>query len=325
MAPDGDVDGLTAGALALRTRERLGRKDVTVELAGKGEHVHADSMRARLRAARAGALIVLDMGSRGEPIVEGLPTLLIDHHQPRGFPPGAVVVSAFGHEPVAPTGLLAFQLFRGRVALDDLAWLALLGTVADLGTDAPFPGLPELLRRYGRKNVTEAVALLNAPRRHGDHDVATALEVLRQAEAPADIAQGRLPGVERLRAYRAEVAAEVSRCAKTRPLFAGRFALLAFQSRSKVHPLVAQRWLGRLRGKIVIAANFDYLPGKVNFAMRSTTDDNLIELLRGLGLPLRGDVAHGHPRATGGSLTHPEFGQLLEALGFTAGGVEARL
>ncbi|HLL82417.1 MAG TPA: hypothetical protein VK420_07185, partial [Longimicrobium sp.] len=311
-------------ALALRTLERLGRTDVAVELSGKGEHVHADTVRARLRAARPEALLVLDMGSRGEPILEGLPTLVVDHHQPRGFPPGAVVVSAFGHEPVAPTGLLAYELFSGVTALDDLAWLALLGTVADLGTDAPFSAVPALLRRHGRKNVTEAVALLNAPRRHGDHDVACALSVLLGAREPSDIAQGRVEGVDRLRAYRAEVAAEVSRCSKTRPLFAGRFALLAFQSRAKVHPLVAQRWLGRLRGKIVIAANFDYLPGKVNFAMRSTTGENLIELLRGLPLPLRGDVAHGHPRATGGSLTHPEFAHLLEALGFTGSGVEAR-
>ena len=52
----------------------------------------------------------------------------------------------------------------------------------------------------------------------------------------------------------------------------------------QVHPLVAVRWMRRLRDLVVIAANDGYRPGRVNSAMRTTADVNLVDLLRGLPL-----------------------------------------
>jgi single-stranded-DNA-specific exonuclease len=96
IACDRDVDGLSAGVLIARTLERLGAPAPPILTVRKGEHVQHPAMTARLRDAAPDALIVLDMGSRGLPILPGVPTLLVDHHQPHGFPPGAIVVSGFG-------------------------------------------------------------------------------------------------------------------------------------------------------------------------------------------------------------------------------------
>lgn len=320
IAADRDVDGLAAAVLTRRALERLGARAVAIVAAGKGEHPHHPALQARLHARRPDLLVVVDMGSRGGPILPGVPTVIIDHHQPRGFPPGAVAVSAFGHEPVAPTSLLAFELLRPLVAVDDLAWLAVLGTVADLGIAAPFPAVRAWLARHRPRDVTEAVALLNAARRAAGDEVEVALDVLERAASPGAIAGGRVAGVERLRACRRAVDAETRRCARTRPVFAGRYALLRCPSAMQVHPLVAVRWMRRLRGFVVIAANDGYLPGRVNFAIRTTADVNLVDLLRSVPLgAVDGEYGFGHPAATGGSLAPADFARLLEALGFPAG------
>lgn len=274
-------------------------------------------MRRRLRSARPDRLVVVDMGSRAEPILPGTPTLIVDHHQPAGIPGDAVFVSSYDHPPIAPASLLTFILAERVVDLDDRLWLAVVGTVADLGPDVEFPLVKQGLRRYGRRNVTETVALLNAAKRSAKHDVQTAFAVVERATSPADIAQGRVDGVERLRQYRREVADEVSRASRTRPVFAGRVALLRFSSGAQVHPLVAIRWARRLPNNIVVAANDGYLPGRVNFAVRSMLDVNLVDFLRGLGVgDVEGEYGYGHARASGGSLAPDDFARLLRAMGF---------
>lgn len=55
VAPHGDIDGLAAGALAIRALERIGAVPIPA-LPGKGEHVHTPAMQARLREARADGL-----------------------------------------------------------------------------------------------------------------------------------------------------------------------------------------------------------------------------------------------------------------------------
>ena len=80
---------------------------------------------------------------------------------------------------------------------------------------------------------------------------------------------------------------------------------------------MATRWAQRLPEHIVIAANTGYLPGRVNFALRSRMNTDLIAFLRGLELPpLQGEFANGHARATGGSLAAQDFLVFAEALGF---------
>ncbi|MFP2923680.1 DHH family phosphoesterase [Pyxidicoccus sp. 3LG] len=316
VAPHSDVDGLTSGVLMLRALEAVGAQPLA-RVPGKGEHAHSPAFQERLRAGAWDALVVLDMGSRAAPIVPGLPTLVVDHHLSESFPPGATVLTANGHEPIANSSLLTYVLVSPLVVPGPLEWLAVLGTVADLGADAPMPFLKDALKRAGRKAVTESVALLNAARRSSRFAAAQALEVLLRAGKASDIAESHVPGVDVLRDCRLEVQYEVARCAKTPPRFAGKVALLLFSSEAQVHPLVAVRWAQRLPEHIVIAANAGYLPGRVNFAMRSRAKVDLIEYLKGLDLPaLEGEYANGHARATGGSLSQADFLRFAEAAGF---------
>lgn len=316
IAPHTDVDGLSSGVLALRALRSLGAR-TTIRLPGKGEHAHSPSFQERLRRVGADALVVLDMGSRPGPILPELPTLIVDHHQTPQFPEGAQILSGYGHEPVAPSSLLTYALVSPMVIPGPLEWLAVMGTVADLGADASLPYLKDALRRAGRKAVTEAVALLNAARRASQFAAPLALEVLMRAANASDISEGRVSGVDALRDCRMEVQREVARCAKTPPRFAGNVALLLFSSGAQIHPLVAVRWAQRLPEHIVIAANTGYLPGRVNFAMRSRMSTDLIAFLKGLKLPpMQGELANGHARATGGSLSAQDFLVFAEALGF---------
>ena len=103
-----------------------------------------------------------------------------------------------------------------------------------------------------------------------------------RAGSASDISEGRVPGVDALRDCRLEVQREVARCAKAPPRFSGNVALLLFSSGAQVHPLVAVRWAQRFPEHIVIAANAGYLPGRVNFSVRSREPRDLIAFLRGL-------------------------------------------
>ncbi|NOJ93776.1 DHH family phosphoesterase [Corallococcus coralloides] len=316
VVPHTDVDGLTSGVLMLRALQSLGARP-TARLPGKGEDVHHPGFLERLGASSTEALVVLDMGSRAEPLLPGVPTMVVDHHASEVFPPGARVLTAYGHPPVANTSLLTYVLTSSFIVPGPLEWLAVLGTVADLGADAPMPFLRDALRRAKRSSVTEAVALLNAARRSSRFAAPLAMQVLLRAGSATDIAEGRVPGVDALRDCRLEVQREVARCAKTPPRFAGNLALLLFSSEAQVHPLVAMRWVQRLPDQIVVAANTGYLPGRVNFVLRSREPVDLLALLRGLDLPpMGGSFAHGHSRATGGSLPPADFLRLMDALGF---------
>lgn len=110
VVPDKDVDGLSAGAILTRTLRMMQQQqqqqhnppstasgggtgvggpeapnmEVCVVHIGKGENVHQPEVAARLAALRPSALVLLDMGSRGGPaVLPGVPTLIIDHHQPQ--------------------------------------------------------------------------------------------------------------------------------------------------------------------------------------------------------------------------------------------------
>ena len=325
VAPHGDADGLAAGVLAMRAVERMGGAPIAC-LPGKGEHVHTPAMRERLASIAADGLIVLDMGSRSGPIVRDLPTIVIDHHDARDVPDDVIYLSSAGCEPVAPTGLLAYELLRELAPLDDVAWLAWFATVGDLGMAHPFGHeLAPIAARYRKTHIAKAVSLVNAARRAGAYRPQLALDVLLAAREPADIARGTVAGVAELAACRAEVTAELARVARVPPRIAGNVALLRFSSSAQIHPLVATRWVTRLAPKIVIAANDGYLPGRVNFAVRSAADLDLLAFLRGLSLgKVEGEFANGHPRATGGSVPPAEFARILRALGYSEAIANAR-
>ncbi len=314
VASHNDVDGLASLIILSRALTACGSEPLPLP-GRRGEHVHQDGMRDRMRALEPDALVVLDMGSRSEPILEGVPTLVIDHHVPRGGGPrGALFVNGYDREPVAPTSVLAWAVCRDLPGIASSAWLAALGAVADLGTAAPFADLVGVVPKG--TSWTKAVSLLNAARRAPEDDVHTALQVLEAASSAQEISAGRVPGVAQLERYRQAVQAEVARCSRIAPKRIGPAALIRFSSAAQVHPLIAVRWSGRLAPAIVIAANDAFLPGRVNFAVRSASDVDLVAWLRSLPFTpsASAEFANGHPRATGGSLPIPDFERFVEVV-----------
>jgi single-stranded-DNA-specific exonuclease len=323
VASHNDVDGLASAAIVIRA---LASRGIAVEAlpSRRGEHVHEEAMRTRIRSLHPDALVVLDMGSRPDPILQDVPTLVIDHHDASGGSPhGALMVNGYDREPVAPTSVLTYVVCREMPGIQRSAWLAALGAIADLGTAAPFESLVGIEARGSA--WSRAASLLNAGRRAPEDDALTALHVLEAAADVHDITAGRVPGVERLEGYRRAVHAEIARCSRAAPLMLGDAALIRFSSRAQVHPMLATRWSGRLAPSVVIAANEGFLPGRVNFALRSDSDVNLLEWLR--NLPFRpsasAEYANGHPRATGGSLSVEDFDTFLDVLRARAGAATA--
>lgn len=343
VAPHPSVDGLAAGALALRALQAVGAR-VTAQVPGKGEHAFSPTFQQRLRAAQPDAFVVLERrprpssshatpweapspddaseskstpgrpsradgpaGPRSSDVMDdsvappGLPTLIVAPQADLAGKPGTTVLSARGLEPAVSCSLLTYALVSPYVVPGSLEWLAVVGTVADLGVDAPIPFLNDALRRAGRTAVTESVALLNAARKSSRFAAPLALGVLLRAGSATDITRGNVPGVDTLHDCRMEVQREVLRCSKTPPRIASPVALLLFSSEAQVHPQVAVRWAQRLPEHLIIAANAGYLPGRVDFAVRSRSPMALG------GLPLH---------STGGSLSREDFLRFAAGLGF---------
>lgn len=325
-----DADGLAAGAVAGRALARLGFADVQVIASGRGESAFGDEARARLAARAPDALVVTDLGVKAAGVLPGVPTLYVDHHQPDGMPnDGSTVVSGYAWDPVPNSAWMMWELLAplGTAAgapLDDLLWVAAVGTISDLGEKAPWERLPAVRKQYTAKWLKEAVALVNAARRATEFDVATPLGLLMTADGPRAVSEDDALGAGRLRAYRAEVAAALAEARKRAPLFAGGgspWAMVPVSSGCQIHPLIAQQWRGRLPRHAVMGANAAYLPGVVAFSCRTAREDlNLPALLRGaidLGA-LNADFGNGHDQASGGHLPPESFDRLLAALGFDA-------
>lgn len=69
------------------TLTALGATDIDTWFVPKGANIHTTDATEALAAFKADALVVLDQGSRGgPPILPGVPTLILDHHQSTVFP-----------------------------------------------------------------------------------------------------------------------------------------------------------------------------------------------------------------------------------------------
>lgn len=320
IAYPGDANGTSAAALAVRWAERSGRVALPLP-PGKGEDLYGGAFRARIEAARPDALLVLDQGSRARPVMPGMATLVVDHHDP---PPEGVPVEVYlsgielGEEPTPTASILAWRLVSPLVELADVRWLAAVGAIGDLGPGAPFQEVVEGKGSFGGKNLVETTALVNAAKRSSVHDTAASLAALLAAGTPADVAKERVPQAGLLARYRAGVAAERARCGATPPRFADPWVLLLFSSPCQVHGPVAAGWVSRLPRQIVLAANVGYTPGNVHFSARTKRrGENLLERLGAfretVGAP---ELGQGHAEATGGVLPVPAFERLLTAIGF---------
>jgi len=298
VVPHTDADGLSAGALALRAR---GEGADAAVLLGREQ----SPWRTPEALPSEGRVALLDWGVR--PF--GRTAVMVDHHVPETDDPGAgsLVLSGHGEEPQTCTAAL-----MRRIVPEQPSWLAAVGAVGDLG-DAGF-ALPEA-SPAPKTAIRKLVPLLNAPRRLPDSPaIRTALALLVEHDEPkAALAD---PRVAELEDARAEWRAGFDQVVRTAPQVGQDVAVIRFSTPYQVHPLVATTWARRLAPRMVMAANDDYLPGRVNFAVRGgAKGDDLRARLRAALPDATGELGNGHPRATGGSLVPEEFERLLAGLG----------
>jgi single-stranded-DNA-specific exonuclease len=313
---DSDADGVTAGVVWQLALERAGYSPVRV-VPNRERNAWAEANRERVRAASPDRLFVMDLGSRDEPVVEGVPTCFVDHHRPEGIPEGATFISAYTWDPIPNTSLLVWELASAVAEVGDLDWIAAIGVLSDLGDRAPFEMLAAAKKRHTAKYLKEATALVNASRRASHYDPEAAARALLEHEGPHALVESPSRDVAILRAARAEVKSELDEAKKAAPVFSGNVALVRVSSPCQIHPLVAQIWRSRLPKYVVIVANDAYLPGRVNFSARSQGDVAALDLLRSIELPEgEGSYGNGHDHASGGSLPFARWNALLAELGF---------
>ncbi|SEK38908.1 single-stranded-DNA-specific exonuclease [Sphingomonas palmae] len=311
-----DADGLAAVAILLRALQAGGR-NAEAAIVGKGETPWDNSFADRLRAMSPVGLIVTDLGTRGNPVLPGVPTLTIDHHRPTGTPPDGVTLSGHELDPEPTSALIAWWAAAAIGDQSDLQWLAALGLIGDMAPEHAFPELAEAQQRWGKTALRDATSLVNAPRRTAAADASPALRLLLEADGPKVITKGDSADAAALVAAKAEVRAEVEAARRVPPRVNGEVALILFSSPCQVHPLIAQQWRGRLKDKVVIAANSGYRPGWVHFAARSASGCDLLAFLaehRPDGAD--GRFGNGHAQATGGALPIEQWNAFVSGLGF---------
>jgi single-stranded-DNA-specific exonuclease len=310
---DADGDGLPAGALLQRALKVTGYTHVTVETRGKFENAWMPSVHERLRSEAPDALLIVDLGARPDTILPGVPTLLIDHHAPFGTPPGAVLLTSYGTEPTATSGLLALwcaQAIAPGLA-DSLQWMAGISLLSDLGDKAPFAELAESKKRFGVTALKDLTSLLNAPRRTAAGDAMVALNLLLQVDTPKQALSQPSVELDALRTAKAEVNEALAIARKSPPRFSTRWRdelgadmiAVRIDTPCQVHPLVAQIWRPRFPKAVVFGVNVGFRTGYVHFAGRAPKPVNLVRFLRAhTPAGADGTFGGGHDQASGGAL-----------------------
>lgn len=308
-----DADGLSALAILIRALRGAGWA-AQPRIVGKGETPWDEGFGATL--GDIGGLIVTDLGTRAGNIMPGVPTVLIDHHVPTGSPQ-AVTISGNGLSPEPTSALLAWWCAGALGNQDDLLWLAALGLIGDMAESAGFAELERAQARWGKTALKDAVSLVNAPRRTAAADATPALDLLLTGDGPKAITRGDSDDARALHAAKVEVREAVEAARRVPPRIVGDVALIRFHAAQQIHPLIAQQWRGRLKDKIVLAANTGYRDGWVHFAARSARGDDLVEFLsrhRPAGADSR--YGSGHAQATGGALRPTDWNAFVSGLGF---------
>jgi len=297
--------------------ERLGYRDFDIIITGKGQNAYTPAVKRQAAEFAPERLFVIDLGCKDEAVVEGVPTLFIDHHRPFGVPPEGVLISSYTWRPIPNSSLLTWWLCREMADVEDMDWVAAIGTLSDLGDKAPFEIIPEAKKKYKAKWLKEATALINAARRSSSGDATVALRAVLKASHPKDIVQGASEEARRLAEFRQEVKEAFNEAKRARPEFSGNVALVRISSPCYVHPLVAQIWRTRLPKYIVIVANDGYIPGYVAFSVRTAANVNVLDFLGRIEVDVaEGYMGYGHDQASSGVIPVESWKKLLKELGF---------
>ncbi len=324
---DADADGLPAAALLVRSLHAAGYSRVTTEARRKFENAWMPEVHARLRDRNPEALLIVDLGTRPDAILPGVPTLLIDHHAPFGTPPGATLLTSYGTEPTATSGLLAWWCAAAiaPALAQDLQWLAGISLLSDLGDKAPFPDLAESKKRFGSTAMRDLTTLLNAPRRSATGDATVALQILLEGASPKQILASDSPSLHALKEAKAEVGEALASARKAPPKFSSKWkdelgadiVCIRIDTPCQVHPLVAQIWKPRFPQAVVFGVNVGFRPGYVHFAGRAPKHVNLVQFLRNhTPNGADGTFGGGHDQASGGALPMAIWNAFITEMGF---------
>ncbi|MFS0770821.1 hypothetical protein [Sphingomonas sp. 1P08PE] len=235
-----------------------------------------------------------------------------------------MTISGNGLDPEPTSALLAWWAAGALGDQSDLLWLAAVGLIGDMADGLGFPELADAQARWGKTALRDATSLINAPRRTAEANAGPALRLLLDADGPKRITKGDDADARALHAAKAEVRTAMDEGKRVPPLVVGDVALIRLDSPCQIHPLIAQQWRGRLKDKIVIAANRGYRPGWVHFAARSASGRDLIAFLaahRPAGAD--GRYGNGHAQATGGALPIAVWNEFIAGLGLPQAQVEA--
>jgi len=315
-----DADGIGAGAIMHKTLERLGFKDFSTLITGKGQNAYTPLTKRQAAEFAPERLFVLDLGCKEEPVVPEVPTLFIDHHRPYGVPPEGILISSYRWDPIPNSSLLTFWLCRSVADVEDLDWVAAIGTLSDLGDKAPFDIIKQAKDKYKAKWLKEATALINAARRSSSGDASVALQAVLKASHPREIVEGASPEARLLHEFREEAKMALEEAKKASPKFSGNVALVEISTPCYVHPLIAQIWRTRLPKYIVIVANYGYIPGYVAFSVRTAADVNVLDFLGQVEVDVaEGYMGYGHDQASSGVIPVESWKVLLSRLGFGEG------
>ena len=334
---DSDADGLPAAAILDRALRLAGFSSVTSEVRLKTESAWSPAVLDRLRARNPEALLILDLGSRPEPLLPGIPTLLLDHHKPLGTPPGATLLSAYREsgpddnaKEIPTTGLMAFRCAESLIPDEapQLLWLAGISLLSDLGDKAPFPELALAKKQFGGGALRDATSLLNAPRRSATGDASAALQLLLRASSPKDLLTSTDPELTALRGdlqqAKAEVGEALAAARKLPPRFStavrdelgADLVAIRMDTPCQVHPLVAQQWRARFPKSVIFGVNTGFRPGWVHFSGRAPAGVNLIHFLHAHRPPeADGHYGSGHDQAAGGALPTPAWNRFAQEIG----------
>ena len=335
---DSDADGLPAATILWKALRLAGYRRTISAVRLKFETAWSPSVIERVEAIAPDALIIADLGSRADPILPGVPTLLLDHHRPLGTPPGATLITAYRESgrdtearEIPTTGLMAYRCAQALVPHhhEDLLWLAAISLLSDLGDKAPFVELAQAKKVYGAGSLRDLTSLLNAPRRSASGDASAALALLELGTSPKQILTSVEPRIlelrERLLADKAEVAQALAAARKLPPRFStavreelgADLCAIRMETPCQVHPLVAQQWRARFPKSVIFGVNSGFRPGWVHFSGRAPRGVNLIHFLTA-HRPDGADHSYGngHDQAAGGALPVAIWNRFAQELGF---------
>ena len=310
-----DADGLSAGAILQAAIERTGRRP-GLRIVGKGENAYSAEFAAELARRPLDGMVIADLGVAPALPRPDMPTILVDHHVPTGIPAEAVVITGIHDDPVPTSSLLAYRCARAFGPADDLLWLAAIGIIGDMAEGDGFAEM-EAARAHGITALRKAASLVNAPRRTASGDASAAFALLRKADGPKAVLSGEHAETAELLAAKEEVKRELDAARKVGPKMSPEVALVRFSSPCQIHPLVAQAWRGRIKDRIVIAANTGYRPGWVHFAARTGEDRDILAFLADHRPEGAGEqYGNGHRLASGGALPFESWNRFVADLGF---------